>query len=126
MCAASRRVTRAPQKPDLALVLEPAPRFTGDVGGAFAHLPERLPSRTVAKILRVSSAKLTGLGLVVDAEHIVERGALVDFFAFCFELRPALLARIFMTGSRFRRECRTTRPTTRCVCYARHDGLTGI
>lgn len=65
-------------KSDLALVLEPAPGFTGDVGGAFAHLPERLPSRTVAKILRVSRAKLTELGLVVDAQQIVERGALVE------------------------------------------------
>lgn len=66
-------------KSDLALVLEPAPEFTGDVGGAFAHLPERLPSRTVAKILRIGGPKLTESGLAVDAQRLVERAALVEF-----------------------------------------------
>lgn len=66
-------------KSDLALVLEPAPEFTGDVGGAFAHLPERLPSRIVARILRIGSAKLTEPGLGVDEQGLVERGALVEF-----------------------------------------------
>lgn len=66
-------------KSDLALVLEPALDFTGDVGAAFAHLPERLPSRIVARILRIGSAKLTEPGLAVDEQGLVERGALVKF-----------------------------------------------
>lgn len=66
-------------KSDVALVLEPAPEFTGDVGGAFAHLPDRPPSRVVARIPRIGSAKLTEPGLAVDEQGLVERGALVEF-----------------------------------------------
>lgn len=64
---------------DISLVLDPAPEFTGDVGGALEHLPDRLPSRAVAEILRVGDAKLAELGLALDVRRLVDRAALVKF-----------------------------------------------
>lgn len=64
---------------DLGLLLDPVPEFTGDVGGALAHLPERLPKEMAAEILRVSDSKLRGLGLPPDDQGDVDRAAVVAY-----------------------------------------------
>lgn len=66
-------------KSDLSLVLDPAPEFTGDVGGAIAHLPEQLPRQAVAEILRVGDDKLPALGISVDPRGLVDHATLVKF-----------------------------------------------
>lgn len=64
-------------KSDLGLVLDPVPIHTGDVGGALAHLPERLPSQVTAGVLRVADAKLQEFGLEADSQGGVDRAAVV-------------------------------------------------
>ena len=66
-------------KSDIGLVLDPAPDFTGDVGGAVAHLPELLPRQAVAELLRVGDSKLAALGIEIDTRELVDRVALVRF-----------------------------------------------
>jgi excisionase family DNA binding protein len=65
---------------DLRLVVDPAPEFTGDVGGAFIHLPEHLSKSAVANVLRVELSKLLGLGLDVRPDGSFDRDAVVAYF----------------------------------------------
>lgn len=64
---------------DLRLVIDPAPEFTGDVGGALIHLPEHLSTSAVADVLRVEVARLRGFGLEVSPDGNVEREAVVAY-----------------------------------------------
>ena len=66
-------------KSDLRLVIDPAPTFTGDVGGALALLPDELSTSAVAEVLRVDIAKLRRLGLGDIPEGTVEREAVVEY-----------------------------------------------
>ncbi|WP_194421204.1 helix-turn-helix domain-containing protein [Microbacterium abyssi] len=66
-------------KSDLRLVIEPAPEFTGDVGGALSHLPERLSASAVAEVLRVEVARLSGLGLVAGPDGNIEQEGVVAY-----------------------------------------------
>lgn len=87
-------------KSDLSLVLDPAPEFTGDVGGALAHLPEPLPRHAVAKILRIGDGKLPELGISVDPRGRVDRATLVKVlqsasnFGPHYSSAPALSVRV--------------------------------
>lgn len=66
-------------KSDLRLVVDPAPEFSGDVGGALVHLPEHLSKSAVADVLRVDVARLPGFGLDVRPNGSIERGAVVAY-----------------------------------------------
>ncbi|MDN3312037.1 helix-turn-helix domain-containing protein [Microbacterium oryzae] len=66
-------------KSDLRLVVNPAPKFTGDVAGALAHLPEHLSRCAVADVLRVEVARLSGFGLDVCPDGSIERDVVVAY-----------------------------------------------
>lgn len=66
-------------KSDLGLVVDPAPEFTGDVGGALIHLPEQLSKSAVAEVLRVEVSKLLGFGLDVRPDGSFDRDVVVAY-----------------------------------------------